>query len=270
MNFWVVVPVLAALALLRLLRPNLLVWMIAWWVACLNILTFGVVPPMPSSITGMFMAIITSALMLYLSVDTERLGASSQSLRSFFLERRYAPWLYGIVVALPMLAGFNAYREASREVEAPASGRTIHPAPPADITYRGKTIDLVRGENPYRGLESKDKPAFAAHLANGRKVYYQNCIFCHGDNMEGDGNFAHGFDPLPANFQDPGTIGMLQESYLFWRIAKGGPGLPEESTPWSSAMPAWEKILTEEEVWDVILFLYEFTGQKPRAAEHHE
>ena len=63
---------------------------------------------------------------------------------------------------------------------------------------------------------------------------------------------------------------MLQESYLFWRIAKGGPGLPEESTPWASAMPAWEPMLQEDEIWDVISFLYAFTGRKPRAQERAE
>jgi len=63
---------------------------------------------------------------------------------------------------------------------------------------------------------------------------------------------------------------MLQETYLFWRIAKGAPDLPQESTPWSSAMPAWENFLSEEEIWDVILFLYDYTGQRPRALELHE
>jgi hypothetical protein len=32
-------------------------------------------------------------------------------------------------------------------------------------------------------------------------------------------------------------------------------------------MPAWEKFLKEEEMWDAILFLYDFTEQKPRARE---
>ena len=81
--------------------------------------------------------------------------------------------------------------------------------------------------------------------------------------------YAHALDPLPANFADAGTISQLQETYLFWRIAKGAPGLPEESGPWSSAMPAWEQFLTEEEIWDVILFLYDYTGQRPRAREAH-
>jgi hypothetical protein len=32
-------------------------------------------------------------------------------------------------------------------------------------------------------------------------------------------------------------------------------------------MPAWEKFLTEEEMWDVVLFLYDFSDQQPRARE---
>ena len=50
---------------------------------------------------------------------------------------------------------------------------------------------------------------------------------------------------------------------MFWRIAKGGPGLPKESTPWNSAMPAWEDRLTEEQIWQVIYYLYETTGHPP-------
>ena len=64
-----------------------------------------------------------------------------------------------------------------------------------------------------------------------------------------------------------GTIPMLRETYLFWRIAKGGPGLPEEGGPWESAMPAWDKFLKEDEIWDAILFLYDYNGRSPRGRE---
>ena len=50
-------------------------------------------------------------------------------------------------------------------------------------------------------------------------------------------------------------------------LPRAGPGLPEEGGPWESAMPAWEKMLKEEEIWETILFLYDFTAQKPRAKE---
>jgi hypothetical protein len=63
---------------------------------------------------------------------------------------------------------------------------------------------------------------------------------------------------------------MLRETFLFWRIARGGPGLPDEGGPWATAMPAWEKFLTEEQIWDAILFVYDYTGRRPRAKEGNE
>ncbi|HSR93048.1 MAG TPA: TonB-dependent receptor [Gemmatimonadales bacterium] len=44
-------------------------------------------------------------------------------------------------------------------------------------------------------------------------------------------------------------------------------GLPEEGGPWDTAMPQWEKFLKEDEIWDAVLFLYDFTGRRPRARE---
>jgi hypothetical protein len=35
-------------------------------------------------------------------------------------------------------------------------------------------------------------------------------------------------------------------------------------------MPVWEKFLTEEQIWDAILFLYDYTGRRPRAKEGSE
>ena len=42
-------------------------------------------------------------------------------------------------------------------------------------------------------------------------------------------------------------------------------GLPAEAAPWISSMPVWEHFLTEEETWEVILFLYDYTGRQPRS-----
>jgi len=46
----------------------------------------------------------------------------------------------------------------------------------------------------------------------------------------------------------------------------GSPGLPPEGQGWNSAMPAWEGTLSEEEIWQVILYLYDATNQRPREA----
>src|SRR5947208_3056342 len=148
-------------------------------------------------------------------------------------------------------------------VGAPAELRAVHPAPPSSIQFRSKEINISGVDNPLR----KDAANVKKHVAAGGEIYVRNCMYCHGDNLDGHGRFAAALNPPPANFEDPGTIPMLQEPYLFWRIAKGGPGLPRESTPWSSAMPAWEDRLTEEQIWQVTLYLYDATGQEPRRWE---
>ena len=270
MNIPVLAGVVVVMVGLRFTRINMLGWMVAWWAAVYVAVRYGVSPAVPSSIVSMFMGIVTLALLTYVFSDAERLEGIKRPLIQFMVDRKYTIPLAIVVLALPVLVGANIYLESSKGVEAPLFGRTIHPAPPDAITLAGKNISLINRENPFRELEDNDPEAFGKHVENGRRVYYQNCVFCHGDNMDGNGIFAHALDPLPASFADATTIAMLQESYLFWRIAKGAPGLPQESGPWASAMPAWENFLTEEEIWEVILFLYDYTDQRPRAVEHIE
>lgn len=265
MNFTILLPVVALMIALRFTRLNMLGWLAAWWLASYVTLNFAIVPPLPSSIVLMFMAIITLALLVYLSADSKNLESVKRGFIKFLVDKKYTVVLIIVVFMLPALVALQVYTETSKQPQPPTTGRTIHPAPPVEILYNEKKINLNTAINPYRKLDEADPETFLDHLKNGRRVYYQNCVFCHGDNLQGKGIFTHGLDPIPANFTDPTTIAMLQEAYLFWRIAKGAPGLPAESSPWASSMPAWEKFLTEEEIWDVILFLYDFTGQKPRA-----
>jgi mono/diheme cytochrome c family protein len=182
-------------------------------------------------------------------------------------DRRYGVLLALTVVALPALAAANVYVQMNVPLEPPLFSRTVHPASPTEITVHEKRIDLDGGENPFLALERTNEAEYRKHVENGRRIYYQNCVFCHGDNLSGNGMFVHALDPIPTNFADKGTIAGLRDTFLMWRISKGGPGMPEEGGPWDSAMPAWEKFLTEEEMWEAILFLYDFTGQKPRARE---
>jgi mono/diheme cytochrome c family protein len=182
-------------------------------------------------------------------------------------EKHFTPLLGVTVIAIPALAAANVYVQMNVPLQPPFYPRTIHPAPPTEVTVNGKAIPLDAGNNPFRALERSNPDEFRKHVENGRQIYYRNCVFCHGDDMGGNGMFVHGLDPIPTNFADGDTIANLRETFLFWRVAKGGPGLPEEGGPWDTAMPAWEKHLKEEEMWEVILFLYDFTGERPRARE---
>lgn len=173
-----------------------------------------------------------------------------------------------VFVIVPLLAGAYTYTKMLPSFEAPVELRSIHPAPPSSAKIYGKRYDLLKLENPLRKLAKTDPGIFREQVQAGANVYIQNCQFCHGDKLDGKGPYAQGLNPMPLNFQDIGTIAQLQESYLFWRIATGGPGLPKEATPWISSMPVWQNFLTEEEIWQVILFLYDYTGYQPRSWKH--
>jgi mono/diheme cytochrome c family protein len=265
-----VLPVVAGLSGLRLLRAGALGWTLGWWISFWVLFSYGFRVPVPHSVVTIYMTIVSAALAIYVSSSRERWQAFSQPIVQLAVDPRKRLLLAALVVALPVLTALNVYRTMSVPLEAPSFARTVHPAPPDTITVHEREIDLIHGDNPYRALEHDDPEAFRAHLENGRRVFFQNCFYCHGDRMAGDGMFAHGLNPIPTNFTDQGVLPMFQETFLFWRVSKGGPGLPEEGGPWDSAMPAWEKLLTEEEMWDVVSYLFEYTGYRPRARESHE
>lgn len=216
----------------------------------------------PSSVVLQYMATVFVGVLIYVSDSEERWDRFKEPMHAVLVEPQLRPVRAALFVVLPLLVGFLTWTQVRNAVSAPPNLRSIHPAPPTEITFRGKRMTLAGLENPLR-----KEGDVAEHIATGKTIYYKNCMPCHGDYLDGLGNFAHGFNPIPANFQDVGTIAQLTESFVFWRIAKGGPGLPREATPWNSAMPVWEDFLTEDQIWAVVLFLYEQTGHHPRTWE---
>lgn len=234
-------------------------------VATYLVFRFGIRPPAPWSVVKLYMAVVLLAVFVYVSSDSDSWRAFLSPIQSTLVDEGKRPIRNALMVLLPILVGVYAYTQAAQGTAEPVELRAVHPAPPASITFRGKTIDIQGLDNPLR----KDTANYEKYVAEGATIYIKNCVFCHGDLLDGDGHFAHAFNPPPANFMDPGTIAMLQEGFLFWRIAKGGVGLPKESTPWNSVMPAWEDRLTEDEIWKVIMYLYDATGYQPRRWETH-
>jgi len=218
--------------------------------------------PVPQSVVLQYMLTILAGVLIYVSADEARWRMFREPLRAVVIEDDKRPLRRALLVAVPLFVGWMTYQQTRPRVAAPIELRSIHPAPPGQITFRGKPIQLTGLENPLRSRGSLDQ-----HLRDGKAIYYQNCLPCHGDRVDGRGHFAHGFSPTPASFADNGTIAQLTESYVFWRIAKGGPGLPREGTPWNSAMPAWEDFLTEDQIWAVTLFIYAQSGWQPRRWE---
>jgi len=218
--------------------------------------------PVPQSVLVQYMLTALVGVLIYVSDNEERWRRFKEPITSVLTQEDKRWVRSGLLVAVPLFVGFVTFQQARPAVSAPVQLRSIHPAPPSQITVGGRAMQLTGLENPLRGQGS-----LADHYEQGKAIYYRNCLACHGDLMDGRGHFAHGFSPTPLAFDDAGTIAQLTESFVFWRIAKGGPGLPREGAPWNSAMPAWEDFLTEDEIWAVIIFLYEQTGWHPRTWE---
>ena len=267
MNLTVVLPILAVMVLLRLVRAGGLLWLATLWIGMYVTVNYGFATPIPRSAAHIYMAITTLALVAYTTSSPERMRGFVDPIVAFATESRYMLPLLLVVVAIPALVAWGVYRGLQEPIQPPFFGRTVHPSPPSDITVHGEKIDLLHGVNPLRDLEKSDAKKFVEHVEKGRGVYYKNCFFCHGDALAGDGMFAHALSPVPANFQDGGVLPMFQETFFFWRIAKGGPGMPDEGAPGDSVMPEWERFLSNEEIWQVILFLYSDTGYRPRTFE---
>ncbi|HLF74139.1 MAG TPA: c-type cytochrome [Anaerolineales bacterium] len=107
----------------------------------------------------------------------------------------------------------------------------------------------------------------AEALASGKELYAQNCAACHGENGAGDGVFADDLKAAgqasmqnmagaenmmmqaPVDFTDPERILGASPALLQGKILRGGMG---------TGMPMWGSIFTEEQVWDLIAYIYSF------------
>lgn len=224
-------------------------------------------PPIPSSLLLRYMIFSIIGILLVATFNDKSAKAMAEPIINVMGNPRYTVVKYVSLVVVMAVASMVTYNQVKPDLSSPIELRTVHPAPPSSLRVYGKTYNLLTLENPLRAQTPKGSESFTALVEEGGELYYKNCIFCHGDLLDGQGHFAYGVDPRPANFQDVGTIAQLQESYLFWRITTGGPGLPREGAPWRSAMPVWHEMLSEDQVWKIILFLYDYTGHEPRSWE---
>ncbi|MDP2993940.1 MAG: c-type cytochrome, partial [Anaerolineales bacterium] len=90
-------------------------------------------------------------------------------------------------------------------------------------------------------------------LAEGQRLYAQNCAACHGETGRGNGVFSADIHALagkyPANFSDPATMLGAGPALLQGKILRGGMG---------TGMPSWGPIFTDQQTWDLVSYLYTF------------
>lgn len=101
-------------------------------------------------------------------------------------------------------------------------------------------------------------PLTTPDLANGARIYADNCAACHGAAGRGDGPVARETQGMiPGDFTDPASA-RLQTPHEWYRTITRG--------RIENLMPPWLNALTEQERWDVALYTYTLHYQ-PAALE---
>jgi mono/diheme cytochrome c family protein len=88
-----------------------------------------------------------------------------------------------------------------------------------------------------------------AALASARAVYLDKCANCHGDTGKGDGPDAQTYYPHPASLGDASRMEGKSDGELFYRITNG-----------RRPMPAFKKRLSDEQRWQLVLFIRTFAN----------
>ena len=105
------------------------------------------------------------------------------------------------------------------------------------------------GEVPARflGLANPLTPS-EAHVRAGQRLYAENCVLCHGPKAEGGGEMAAGLAVPPPNLPEMLRHSPDLDGYYFYIISQG-------SEPFSRPMPAYADLLTEKEIWQLVIWM---------------
>jgi mono/diheme cytochrome c family protein len=88
-------------------------------------------------------------------------------------------------------------------------------------------------------------------ITAGTDIYQNKCIGCHGPNQDGNGPNALSLNPSPRNLRDLPFMQAMSLQRISTSIHKGVPG---------TAMPRWEGTLSDDQIHDVIAYVFSLTA----------
>ncbi len=107
-------------------------------------------------------------------------------------------------------------------------------------------------------------PTNERQVALGERLYRNDCASCHGANLEGQPNWkirnAEGRLPAPPH-DDTGHTWHHPDDHLF-RVVKRGVQPPLAPEGYESDMPAFEGILSDDEIWAILSFIKSTWSEK--------
>jgi mono/diheme cytochrome c family protein len=136
----------------------------------------------------------------------------------------------------------------------------------ATLGVSAVVMSLVMGE------PTETPPVPSSDRAAGALLYAENCASCHGADLEGAddwrGRDADGrLNPPPHDAS--GHTWHHTDTQIFTYTKLGGAGAMAKSgvNDFNSGMPAFEDVLTDEEIWAVLNFIKSTWPQKIRDAQ---
>jgi len=85
--------------------------------------------------------------------------------------------------------------------------------------------------------------------AQGKRIYYQHCVWCHADASPAGPSNRSNLTPVPTLLTDGATLNTESDEYLQNIITLGGSAMGK-----SAMMPPYGKMLSAEEIRSVIAF----------------
>jgi mono/diheme cytochrome c family protein len=95
---------------------------------------------------------------------------------------------------------------------------------------------------------SNDVGSTTRAIAAGGPLYLANCQQCHGARGLGNGELAMSLTPSPALLAYLVQQPIAVDQYLLWTISEGGQAF-------GTAMPAFKKVLSQDEIWEIVAYL---------------
>ena len=137
--------------------------------------------------------------------------------------------------------GISGIRNSRREAP---GGAIAQPALAAAVPAAPKPVQEAIVANMTLPMPSSLK----GDAKKGEVFYMANCATCHGATGDGRGPRAYFINPKPRNFLHPASKETLNRVMLFATISQGKLG---------TEMPAWNKVLSQQEIANVAEFVFQ-------------
>lgn len=111
----------------------------------------------------------------------------------------------------------------------------------------------------YREVEvPADRLASPDVQRQGRALFHEHCILCHGDLANGQGVRAADLTPAPRDLTAAEWQGQTNDRHIYYVIAEGRRG---------TAMPSWKPTLSPGEIWSLVGYIRSLGPPEPPARE---